>query len=87
MGDATVGQKLNAVSKRIREMANESGYGHFISDAVCQQWAANLVNTIDDVEQQAASGAISEEKTVTAAEPKLTIDTVTKSEGVDTTGG
>ena len=55
MGDAAlVGKKIGAVSARIREMSNASGYGHFISDAVCEQWAANLVNTVDDVEAAAA---------------------------------
>lgn len=47
---ALVGKKVAAVRDKIRAMANESGYGHFISDGTCEQWAAILVSTVDDIE-------------------------------------
>jgi hypothetical protein len=54
MGDAAlVGRKLVAVTAEIRRLADISGYGNFISDAACQQWAASIVSTVDDVEAAA----------------------------------
>ena len=67
-----VGRKLTAVRAKIREMADAGGYGHFITDATVEQWAAILVSTVDDVENP----------------PKVVGEVAGVSvTGVDTTGG
>jgi hypothetical protein len=48
------------VTAEIRRLADISGYGNFISDAACQQWAASVVSVVDDVEDAAAAPTVSE---------------------------
>ncbi|HEX8838215.1 MAG TPA: hypothetical protein VF748_14835 [Candidatus Acidoferrum sp.] len=52
-----VGKKLAAVTSLIDKMANESGYGHFITEGTRQQWAARIVDCIDQVENPPTTSA------------------------------
>ena len=42
--------KYQAAQETIRTLANSSGYGQFITDAMIQEWSAKVVSAISDAE-------------------------------------
>jgi hypothetical protein len=50
---ALLAKKMQAARAKIGELADASGYGHFITDATREQWAALIVSAVDDAEADA----------------------------------
>ncbi len=44
--------KMTAVSSKLRELANETGYGQFVTGEKLQAWSHAIVSTISDVEMK-----------------------------------